>query len=1439
MFRFNPRASNEASPVDGEVSDDGISLTSTVKDEDPNKEYVVENIRAEWEDNNHNMFYLVEWTDFPLHESTWEPEAGLGPALKANWEEDKKSYATPEFQDAWVKKHRDAQVEAKKQHNARHRRRNRKRRKLGLPLTKPIDDESSDEAEEENTTEIAGSEKYAATQATAPAVGSQSIGPGSARLSPPLGARGKEPTEPPQIGAVNRAQQTAATQPTGYQGTGRRASKTSIDSLPKSIPGPSTSNSKRVPESGPKPAPENRRALTAKKSTIQPAGNIFTGGKQTKSRPNLAIAMADTSREPKLFEKHRTRRLAELRSRGKEDMAPDISQLDLLDLRSKQTINRRSSRGSAASPTVVQSPQQELPSPLGPPQPRPSALSSARSTLVGEDGAPQAKRRKSVRFLDDVDQRDFVEEPEQMDIDSPPVRQRPSLEMEGWALRAQGSQNSDKKLVCGRLTLEATFCKLPQSAPGQREWLSTFLAKESLEFGHTCFSGATYGQLQPLIQERLASGIIIPKTDGNSFDTMAENLAAGMLALYHGDSEYSILLYPTKSDEWKTILPNVVPASPSEAALGYYIFSSLDEPRLMLPPLGPAPAPQPLLVQVKGGIQDSAEYPPRDSVFQQLFGFEYDKILPVPTRKEPAEEHSFFLAIPDSRREISQAVFHWLRARNPKCRVFTSSRNGGWNAFRSQVETTPGVVIIHELLAWNMRRIPGLSKFLLARNDEYWCITEPVHGLPLYPSIPEPGRLEPPGDTRLTRLFPYRTAIFLAPSFFVSEPQRSLEFLRWFMDKWVGKFYYRLITAYNIHEYLAELAEERADARQELQATAGGDSKLLKTEANLRGLTMEDCSNRYRIAELALDLHVTRIMEAGPFAHDEDNSTLVYADPSIDPNDEQSLVNWFGWWATLRADQFRKFHVIGSNRTISQHGCRRGERRVRIPKYTTVTLNDPDAVLEVLQERNDQVGASEGNGKAGDFAVLGPPDGHGRADFNQDGQWVFRSELIWKEESQAFEGYLDRLSRLDGSRYQWNLFKFPISWSDSEMADHFGDFTRRYSRILDWFKFTFPFGGRPRDPGGPKSPPGYNTYAGFFYTINDRDWDSPEPGSPKTTPQRHPWIGIYRPVNPHRRPYSRCEVIIWDPTARTRFPNGKGPAEKDLIYMQRQLLQHVRYHSDEKNPGTWLDQAWYGGWDWPAECDAGNPIDATLRFLETLLSDLHHFLPAPDHVMGSKGWKKIELGPPFDPSPEPPSVPDPQQSSSKPSYRPSIPRSPDVASNSDSLFVEQDQGVPMDIDSVTEMGDGNDPTSHGGHGASDINMEEAAEGDDEDENTRIIFHPPRGHTRDRSTAVRSRCTNRLYEAARLARAHEHNLSRTWVGEGIGAGGTGISTTHMDYSYLPTKEWYREQKAEGRGFAHVNVDSWEGVFSALKIPEEKRAGSSVTSVSGSVDGRREE
>lgn len=955
-----------------------------------------------------------------------------------------------------------------------------------------------------------------------------------------------------------------------------------------------------------------------------------------------------------------------------------------------------------------------------------------------------------------------------MDLDPPmlPPQQRPST------LPIHSTQNFDKKLVFGQSSVEATFIGLPSVSRNQHPWLADFLETETLAFTHACFAKTTGFKLGSLVAELLASGTIIAQGDEPALERVAQHLTGGLIALYYGQAQYNVLVYPTKCEEWKEALQESLkgalpldqePTSPSGATLGYIMFASWGDCKSVLPPLAPSREStlDNKISKPEARKEDSRSA--RETMMKRLFDFDFNKLLPTMSR--PPAIPSFFLAIPNSRRDVELVLFQWLRASNPKCHIFASHQPGGWDAFRSRVEYSPGVVIIHETLAWSLRRFPNLSKYLITRNDEYWCFSEPIHGLPMYPSISVPESLVPPGEMRLTRLFPYRTAIFLTPSFLVSEPTRSLEFLKWFSKYRARNFGFRLIAAHNIHEFMAELADERYSARQELWKSS--DDMLPEMKANLSGLSREDCDCRYAAAALAEDLHMARMLEAGPFAHDEDNSSLVYADESIDPNDEQSLVNWFGWWSTLRADQFRKFHVIGSSPTIKLHGCERGERRVLIPTYSEDTINDPDAYLEVVQERNDQVEASEREVNDADArrrALIYRSDGPGI----EQGRWSFRSDIIQMENTDCFADYLDPLNNLDGFRTQWTLYKFPVSWLDMQMATHFGDFSIKFARILDWFNFTFPFGPCYRKNGtgigGPKF--GYNTYLGFFYTI-DKEWDPDDPPPAKPL-ERHPWIAAYRPVNPHKKPYSRCELVIWDPAARTRYPNGRAPAEQDLIYMQRQLIQFVRENGDAKNNGTWLDQVWFGGWDWPADCDSRYPLDVTLKYLRQILGNIRTFLPAPEQVMEAKGYRRVALGP---------------SSASA--------RSPATASSSNAdsaLFVDHhpvDTHMEMDVDMDTNTPDPEGPSKL-------------------DPSTRIIFHPPRGHTDNTDNSNgggggRSRCVNRLHEEARLARARN-----------------GAGATHMRYRFPPTMDWYKEQQAEGRGFGHVNVASWENVFNALRI-----------------------
>ncbi|KAK3684286.1 hypothetical protein B0T22DRAFT_385107 [Podospora appendiculata] len=1406
---------------DSDQSDDDISLTSTVPDaHDSDEEFCVENILAEQEHESGEMYYLVEWSGFALHDASWEPESNLGDELKAIWEEKKQEIERGERQPFDVETYHAARKQADKAKRDRHRRRNAKRKRLGLPRTQPLDDIDDFVAsiEDDSSDEEAVEDPDIYTPTGSGSKAAEKPHPQTAQplVTTPLPTERPQPTlpsnntAPTAAGPKNRSEtrrasitktagtaatkdtvaqtrkplsftlpaasrkQTERTSATGYQGTARKPARTLASATTATAAAglPKSTGASRVT----KPASSN--GLKAKKTAVtkQPTGNIFSGGRRRKSRAGLSDVMSDTTREPKMFSKARHMRLAEKGARDKEDRPPDIANIATFEITKGPPGDRRIST-EVAVPLI--SSKQESPS-----------LESM--PIATAETGPKKKKNKSVRFLDN-DDAPSVQEPEPMDIDSPsnepsppPLKQptaRPRLrspppaDIENPAApKARLSlaeyrskvltQSSDKKLVLGESApIEVTFNGLPRDLPQQ--WLSDFLAQETLEFHHSCFSTTMIIKSSVLMESRLCWGPITSKNSEPVLEAAAEYLNLGLLGLYCPNVEYNVLIYPPKCEEWKLEPSQQDVPSPSAVSLHYMIFKSTLDCSSMLRPLD---IPSPLLPgnsDSEGIVSTSA----RESVVTRLFDFSYAQLLPIQHPKQPPV-HSFFLAFPETRAAIMLALYHWLRACNPDCQIYICHHPGSWTAFRASAEVQPGAVIVHEGLAWSVRRFPNLHQYLIHNLDEYWCFSEPMQSLPLYPSL-SPTAAMAPGDMHFTRIFPYRTAIFLTPSFLVSEPQRAHEFFEWFLSKWAKKFNYRLVTACNIHEYLLDLAIEKSEARDDLWRT--NDQTPVKTPieiqitANLCGLSLADCNQRYITTTLATELHNIRISKSGPHGTEEDNNSLVYADPAIDPNDEQSLVNWFGWWSSLRFDQFRKFHVIGSSPRIKFQGSRRGERRVPIPKYTKATLNDPDAVLERVQRELDVIqsqaetngyGNSNGSGNGNESSAQAFGNGLG-ADGSLENMavpWSFKSDIVQSDDSQVITNFLKSIIN-GSSRFHpyMTLYQYPVSWDSIDMADHFHDFKMFYKRISDWFSFTWSF----TNPTYCKHPRGFNTYLGFFYTIAGEWGPDMRPIDPRT--RRHPWIAIYRPVNPHKRPYTKCEVIIWDSTAATRFPGSQMPAEKDLPYMQRQVIQYVRENGAEKNPGTWVDRVWLGGYDYPPSCASPYPIDVTLKFLDQLLAEPREHLPALEKHMVGRGYRQV--------------ICEPLQAGLGSA------RNAPSPSHSSPLFINQRGDDAMDIDSQ--------------------------DSDSEGEDTRIIFHPPRG-SRKLQLGQRPKCANKLFENARLARARTRD---------------GRLQTHMTYEFTPTPEWYAEQRAEGRGYEHMNVASWESIFNYFKI------GSGTTSSSG--------
>ncbi|KAK3397069.1 hypothetical protein B0T20DRAFT_248493 [Sordaria brevicollis] len=1396
-----------------EDEEDNISLASTASQgHDPDEEFEVEDILLEELGEDDVKMYLVRWERYPLDQCTWEPEDNLGDELINMWREKRQRQEAGEEEPFDVREFQAAQDRAKKEKADRHRRRNKKRRKLGLPLTEPIDDsssesdldikmessdESSDEALEQEEPIPKGdqeprSTKKSATRPLAKPKPKQGISKGVAEPTPRPAKSTSTTRQPkslePKPKTSSKASSEASKKPsapqpssfkprsernlvltTGYQGTARKPVDKPRSSTTNGLTRPLPQSTRTAPSIASRSmAAGVRKPLTAKRSVVKKSVsvNIFAEGKTRKPRKSLKESMSDATTVPKQFTKLRYRRLAEKRSRDKEDLPPDLSaaKIQLFPIK-EGPAGRRILAGPSASssptipapggPTLRTEADTEIQASVGPelsfdePTPvnsqelsfRPKEMPRRKSSLAKpkSDGG-QPKERKSVRFVTEHNQTKIFHDPDEMDVSSglsveqgqittttspnTTAHQRiPSPDPPPLTASADESDdgvprgNLNKRLLIADVTpFEVTFHDVPRDH--HQLWSSHFAKQKSLEFQLSCFAKTAVAQMKPpLFQRCLAKGAVTSENK-EAVERLAQQLKMRLIGIFYSTRHYNLLIYPTKCEDWQVEALGQEVATGLTAALCYVIFSSDIDCASMLRPLSlPRVLPE-----------TSGEAPPTMALLvSRLFKFDYNQLLP--RKPQIPKVHKFFLAFPETGtgKVTRSVIFEWLRSCNPNCQIYISSVPGSWGAFRASVAESSGVVIIHETLMWSLRRFPKLSEYLIKKYDEYWCFTEPSEAYPMYPSMSLP-ECRLPGISQLTRILPFRTAILLTPSFLVSAPDRAREILDWFHSKWSHSFNYRLVTASNIHEYLQNLALEDIDSRERRWAEGGahGLSNIdIQLDLNMRGLSRDESESRLQAGITASELHGLRATAVEFHAGmEEDHSPLIYADPSIDPNDEQSLVNWFGWWSTLRADQFRKFHVVGSCNSIGYPNSKLGIRTVRVPKYLTTTINDPDAVAEVVQSeasQNLQVPAhelppSDPPIAAGSLGLAGP----------------FKSDIIPNDHGDTIRGFL--FSNF-GHQPKVLFYGYPVTWADPDMAKAYGDYILKHNKAInDWFGFLTGFNS-----------PKFNTYMSLFYTIPD-EWDPQKPPT-DLNPRLHPWLAIFRPVNPHVRvpgkPPTRCELIIWDPFANRRFPGSQVPLESELTDMQRRVVEHVRNNCGRKG-GLYLDQVWLGGFDCPSGCDSPYPLDVTLKVIDAMLKDLRQYLPAPEKAMPGRGYRTVLK--------EHPPAPNPTNGAG----------------------LDSDDDVIMDVGSNDGI-------------------------EDEDDDVRIIFHPPRGTKLP--PGYRSKCTNRLYEEARLARARS-------------------SSDRMQFKFVPTLQWYEDQVAEGRGFEHINIQQWEDIFNIFHIGEAK-------------------
>ncbi|KAI0850055.1 hypothetical protein F5Y00DRAFT_233492 [Daldinia vernicosa] len=1195
------RLSVPAGPSDTDDIDN-ISLASTdygVNSEDQDKEWTVADLYAErpHPERPGERQYLIKWEGFPMDQCTWEPVENLGPGLLAQWEEIQEEIANGQRQPFDVEIYNTACREKAE----RHERRNAKRKRLGLPLTAPLPLESP--TEDSFTTFASGNEMDLddGLKETSnvdmgnpkPKIKPQKIikqktfngipTPAEAGSVQNKGKNKRASTHPIPIPSTpaQRPLKPTGTTMTGYQGTARKPSSTL--KAPSSLP-PKMSSSLANKFSG--------KRHTATRTQPQPAAlptrktNVFVGGKERKKRASLGDVMDDPSKTPKAFNSLRVINIAKKRGIERIDGAHlDISSIPTSfivtnDQRSRPNpgqTNASSPITPIANAPVVQSPTAISPNDTSTTTPTLKAKKSVRFTGAQNDASEDTPMGGTT----DDGVGPVVHSP--MDIDHPPetpdsVKVHPSRRLSLATYQERGQTQVVLKTVVfgksGSEPIQVLFCGIPRQV---QPWLLAFMEQETFHFDSICSSyNFVSRQIDltgkaALAREALSVGTVEAKSEelSSALSNVAEHLRRSSCASHLITEQFSILVYPSKCDGWDKLGVDVSKLN-SESHLRYIIYKSREDMKLY-PPASVPRAPI-RLSHVDQGSHCRV-------LVKDLLELDFSLFLPQNPKEK--DKQVFMLLFPERETQVCNMIKLWLRSCQPACQIFIYGVKDSWAHFHETVQAgKAGTIIMHEDVSISIRKLPRIFQMIDSKCCyTFWDLATGQYNPPRFPSAID-ASIEP-GTLQLTRLFPQGRAFLITPSFALSDPVRLHKFLEWFRNYCCNP-HYLIMACADFPDYLKVVTLEKEAERKKMCLAHKNNPHLEELLAE-SGLGKQELEARFRAWEVLKGI----IADFGDEETSDEIRKVEWVTDFIDPNDEQSLVNYFCWWSSLKCDLYRKFTVLGSNNNRN----RAAYRNIEIPVYTEETINDPDmaSAREKLKESalNASVAPGSASRSSAPHALLprSSPDSDSASDLNQ---WIVTLP--------------DRLMR----KGNWaRLHSKPVSWLNVSMADHFGDPMCEYDTFKNWL------GAAPKFSG-------VNTWYGLFYTI-DTEWN---PQLPPGEYGRHPWIAVVRPKNPHVKkiPYAEMELFIWDMFAHGR-ESGRG--EATLLNMQRHLVDLVKTEMPLKDPKYYLGEVYIGSRSDSVYNPRGSPLGFTKRMIQEMMADGWRWLPPREPLLPDKGWIRI------------------------------------------------------------------------------------------------------------------------------------------------------------------------------------------------------------------------
>ena len=437
-------------------------------------------------------------------------------------------------------------------------------------------------------------------------------------------------------------------------------------------------------------------------------------------------------------------------------------------------------------------------------------------------------------------------------------------------------------------------------------WGRLFSVFKKLKFDLMCIAQDFQAQQRLIEHQRHWHGNLFPADLGDAeavkaLDKVADELIRRSAGLLASMSDYVILVFPSKKEEWKFLESTL--SFPQDARLRYLVFQSKMDIRQCLKMNSPS-------------LAIGAPY--RKMLADRIHKLDYKKLLPaIRNQKKPI---NFFLFFPSTASQTADFMVTWLRSCSTSCKIYSSQKEGAWHYFTHTPEIENGVVLIHESMAPYLYQLSNLYNVVAEKNFTFWYLSENSSPKPLYPSTPYRYDDSNMGLLSTVRLFPHGCAFLLTPSFVVSDPHGAKKLVEWFLIGSKAKYLrstagtWKLVCPHGFTNWVLDLACAKADEANAMEEKYK-DDPARDARLHEAGLSYNECLTRFELHGLLVDFSMSRPLEEDSDLSDYEDSDipLVRADREIDPDDEKTLREWFLVWSLRNLDMYRKFVIVGSS----------------------------------------------------------------------------------------------------------------------------------------------------------------------------------------------------------------------------------------------------------------------------------------------------------------------------------------------------------------------------------------------------------------------------------------------------------------------------------------------------------------------------------------------